>query len=140
MQFLIANWYLVLVALVSGGLLLLPTLKQAAAGGGAGSVNTGEAVRLINREKATLVDVSEAAAYAAGHATGARNVPMSTIESAPKGLPTNKALPLLVIGSAGVNVNRAAGMLRKAGYTDVRTVAGGLAAWREASLPVEKSA
>lgn len=140
MQFLIANWYLVLAAIVSGGLLLLPTLKQAAAGGGPNAVATGEAVRLINREKATLIDVSEPPAYAAGHATGARNVPLSTLEAAPKGLPANKALPLLVMGGAGVNVNRAAGMLRKAGYADVRTVAGGLAAWREASLPVDKSA
>lgn len=140
MQFLLANWYLVAVALVSGGLLLWPVLKQSAAGGGANAVPTGEAVRLINREKAVLVDVSDAAAYAAGHAVGARNVPMDTIASAPKGLPTNKSLPVLVIGSAGVNLNRAAGMLRQAGYTDVRTVAGGLAAWRDASLPVEKSA
>ncbi|MCR5866906.1 MAG: rhodanese-like domain-containing protein [Aquincola tertiaricarbonis] len=140
MQFLIANWYLVLVAIVSGGLLMLPTLKQAAAGGGPNAVPTGEAVRLINREKATLIDVSEAAAYAAGHAIGARNVPLSTLESAPKGLPANKTLPLLVIGGPGVNVNRAAGMLRKAGYADVRTVVGGLNAWRDASLPIEKSA
>ena len=100
---------------------------------------TAEAVRLINREKAVLIDVSEPQAYAAGHAMGARNVPIGSLEGA-KGLPANKALPLIVMGGAGVNVNRAAGMLRKAGYTDVRTVAGGLAAWREASLPVEKSA
>lgn len=139
-QFLLANWYLVLVALVSGGLLLWPTLRQSVAGGGPNAVATGEAVRLINREKAVLIDVSDAAVYAAGHAVGARNVPLDTLASAPKALPTNKSLPVLVIGGAGVNVARAAGLLRTAGYTDVRTVAGGLTAWREASLPVEKSA
>ena len=36
--------------------------------------------------------------------------------------------------------SRAVALLKKAGYENVRSLAGGLAAWREANLPVEKSA
>ena len=41
-----------------------------------------EAVRLINREKAVLIDVSEPEEYAQGHAVGARNVPLAALRDA----------------------------------------------------------
>jgi rhodanese-related sulfurtransferase len=135
-KFLLDNWYLVLAALVSGGLLLWPHLGR---GNRAGSVSTEEAVRLINREKAVLIDVSEPAEYAAAHVAGARNVPMAGLEGA-KNLPTNKALPLVVVCPSGTRAARAAATLRKLGFENARSLAGGTAAWRAANLPVEKSA
>lgn len=136
--FLFNNWYLILAAAVSGGLLLWPLVKGHVGGG---SVGTTEAVRLINREKAVLVDVSEPAEYAAGHAGGARNVPLGQLEGANnKALPSNKALPLVLVCPTGSRASRAAAVLKKAGYANVQTLAGGTAAWREANLPVEKSA
>ncbi len=140
MQFLIDNWILILAALTSGALLAWPMIKG---GGGAGTVSTAEAVRLINREKGVLLDVSEPAEFAAGHAGGARNVPLGQLDGAAtgaKGLPTNKTLPLVVLCPTGARAGRAAAQLRNAGYEKAVAVAGGTAAWREASLPVEKSA
>ena len=72
-------------------------MADGAAGGGGGGVGRhAEAVRLINREKGVLIDVSEPAEYAAGHAAGARNVPLGQLEGA-KDLPSNKTLPLLLM-------------------------------------------
>ncbi len=135
MKFLIDNWMLILLAASSGGLLLWQTLQKSAGGG----VATAEAVRLINREKGVLIDVSEPAEFAAGHAVGARNIPLGSLEGA-KELPSNKSLPLLLICPSGARAGRAAGMLRKAGYEKASAVTGGLAAWREAGLPVDKKA
>ena len=136
MTFIIENWVLIAAALVSGGLLVWPMVKD---GVGGGAVGTMEAVRLINREKGLLIDVSEPAEYAAGHAGGARSVPLGQLEGA-KGLPTNKALPVLLMCPNGSRANKAAELLRKAGHEKAVAVAGGTAAWREASLPIEKSA
>ena len=136
MKFVIDNWYLFLAALVSGGMLLWPMLQKTLGGAGL-SVN--EAVMLINREKAVLIDVSEPAEYAAGHAAGAKNIPFAELESSAN-LPKNKALPVVVLCPSGARAARAAGMLRRRGYDKSRALAGGLAAWREANLPVEKSA
>jgi rhodanese-related sulfurtransferase len=107
--------------------------------GGSAAVPTGEAVRLLNREKGVLIDVSEPGEYAAGHATGAKNVPFGQIESS-KDLPPNKALPLLVLCPTGARSGRAAALLRKAGYAQAVAVAGGTAAWRDAQLPISKGA
>ena len=136
MSFFIDNWILLLVALASGAMLVWPLIGR---GGGALSVGTAEAVRLINREKGVLIDVCEPAEFAAGHAAGARNVPLGKLEGA-KELPSNKALPLVVLCASGARASRAAALLRKAGHEKAVSLAGGTAAWREAGFPIDKSA
>jgi rhodanese-related sulfurtransferase len=138
MAFIIENWILILAALVSGGMLLWPVVKP---GAGGAAITTTEAVRLINREKGVLVDVSEPAEFAAGHAGGARNVPLGQITAeGAKGLPTNKTIPVVLLCPTGTRSAKAATLLRKAGHAGAVAVAGGTAAWREASLPIEKTA
>ena len=136
MKFFLDNWYLVLAALVSGGLLLWPIVMRGSRGG---AVSAAEAVQLINREKGVLIDVCEPAEYAAGHAAGARNVPLKSLEST-KDLPSNKALPLVVMCANGARASRAVGVLHKLGYEKARALDGGLTAWRQANLPIEKRA
>lgn len=133
MTFLIENWMLILLAATSGGLLLWPVLQNSAGG----SVGTAEAVRLINREKGVLVDVCEPSEFAAGHAVGARNIPLGSL-SGSKDLPSNKALPVVLMCASGARASRAAGLLRKAGYDKAAVVSGGMKAWRDAGLPVER--
>ena len=132
MKFIFDNWPLILLAVTSGGLLLWQTVLK----GGSG-VGPAEAVRLINREKAVLIDVCEPSEFAAGHAVGSRNIPLASIAGS-KDLPSNKALPLVLLCASGARAGRAAGQLRKAGYEKATVVTGGLPAWREAGLPVEK--
>ena len=137
MKFFIDNWFLFLAAAVSGGLLIWPMLGKN--GGGASKVSANDAVQLINREKAVLIDVSEPAEYAAGHASGARSVPLASLESS-KDLPKNKALPLVVVCPTGSRARKAVATLKKLGFENARALAGGLEAWRAANLPIEKQA
>jgi rhodanese-related sulfurtransferase len=134
-SFLIENWMLILLALISGAMLVAPQLT----GAGSSTVGTSEAVRLINREKGVLIDVCEPNEFAAGHASGARNVPLANLETS-KDLPGNKALPLVLMCASGMRSKRAAAKLKKLGYEKVVAVAGGNAAWREANLPMDKKA
>jgi rhodanese-related sulfurtransferase len=135
-NFLIENWLLIAAALVSGGLLLWPSVRGGVAGGG---VSPAEAVRLINREKAVVIDVCEAAEFAAGHVVGSRNVPLAQLATS-KDLPSNKKLPLIVVCASGMRSQKASAALVKMGYEQTQVLAGGLRAWREASLPVETKA
>lgn len=136
MTFLINNWFLFLTAVISGSWLAWPLLSGGATKGG---VSPAEAVNLINRERGVLIDVSEPAEYAAGHAGGAKSVPFGTLETA-SDLPKNKALPLLLMCPTGARANRGVAVLRKRGYEKASAVAGGVSAWREANLPIERSA
>jgi rhodanese-related sulfurtransferase len=136
LSFVLENWYLFVVALVSGGLLLWPTLVE---GAGGARVSAADAVRLINREKAVLIDISEPAEYAAGHAVGARSVPLAGLETS-RDLPKNKSLPLVVVCPTGSRAPRAVALLKKLGFENTSALAGGLVAWRAANLPTEKTA
>ena len=137
MKFFIDNWFLFLAAVVSGGLLIWPLLRKGA--GGAGAVSTVDAVQLINREKAVLIDVSDAVEYAAGHPAGAKSVPLGGLEAS-NALPKNKSLPLVVVCATGSRAGRAVPMLNKLGFANARALSGGTAAWRAANLPIEKTA
>lgn len=130
------NLVLILAALASGGMLLWPLLVSGSQGA---AVSTAAAVQLINREKGVLIDVSEPEEFAKAHAAGARNIPFGQIDGH-KALPSNKALPLVLVCPTGARAGRAAGMLRKLGYEKAQVLAGGLKAWREANLPVERAA
>ena len=66
MKFLIDNWMLISIALASGGMLVWPMV---AGGMAAGGLNAAGAVQLINREKAVVVDVSDAQQVKAAVAT-----------------------------------------------------------------------
>jgi rhodanese-related sulfurtransferase len=136
-NFLLENWYLFVAALVSGGLLIWPVLTQASTSGI--RVSAADAVQLINREKAVLIDNSEPVEYAAGHAMGSRSVPLGSLEGS-RDLPKNKALPLVVVCPNGARAPQAVVLLKKLGFENARALAGGLNAWRAANLPVEKTA
>ena len=136
LNFLIDQWLLVLAAITSGAFLFWPVLNRGTQGG---KVTAAEAVRLINREKAVLIDVCEANEFAAAHAAGSRSVPLGSLENSPS-LPKNKALPVVVVCASGARATRAVAILKKQGFERAHALAGGLAAWREANLPVEKSA
>ena len=136
MKFLNDYWQLILAALaalISGGLLAWPMLRR-----GGAALSPAMAVQLINREKAVLIDVRDAEEFAKGHAAGARNLPLATLEGE-KSLPKNKTLPIVLMCGTGARAQRAAGILHKLGYEKAQALAGGFPAWRDANLPVEKS-
>ena len=134
MNFIIENWYLILLALASGAMLLWPVL----AGGGASGLSTADAVQLINRQKAVVVDVCGPEEYAEGHVTGAKNVPLAQLQERLPTVVKNKSVPIIMVCSRGARARRAAIMAKQIGYDNAQALAGGLGAWREANLPVEK--
>lgn len=133
-NFILDNWALILVAFTSGALLFWPMVSKG------GSLSPEAAVLLINREKAVVVDVSEAAEYAAQHVKGAKNIPMAELQAQ---LPTtvkNKETPVIFVCKSGVRSASAARMAKGLGYAKPLSLAGGIKSWLTAGLPVEKSA
>jgi rhodanese-related sulfurtransferase len=134
-KFLIDNWMLISVALASGGMLIWPMIQGATTGG----LTSAQAVQLINRERAIVVDVSETEEFAAGHVGGAKNVPVGQLEQRLPEVVKNKTVPLILVCASGARANRALAVAKKLGYDKAQVLAGGLKSWKEANLPVEKA-
>src|SRR6476469_2852391 len=135
MDFITNNLLLIAVAVASGGMLLWPVLRAP----GAGALTAPGAGQLINREKGVVVDVSETEEFAAGHVGGARSIPLNQLEQRLPEVVKNQTVPLILVCGTGGRAARAAGIARKLGYDKAQPLAGGLKAWKEANLPIEKA-
>ena len=129
------NWVLIAVAFASGAMLLWPAVRNA----GGGSLSASGAVHLINREKAVVVDVCDTEEFAQGHIGAAKNVPLGQLEQRLPEVVKNKGVPLILVCQTGARAQRAVPVAKKLGYEKAQALAGGLRAWKEANLPVEKS-
>jgi len=127
------NLLLFVVAFVSGAMLLWPLFRKTTGGPW---VTTAEATHLINREDALVVDVRDPGEYGAGHILGAKNVPLSRLGDAD--VAKRKERPVIVYCDGTERASKAVAALKKQGYTRVVNLSGGLKAWQQAGLPVEK--
>jgi rhodanese-related sulfurtransferase len=134
-KFIIDNWMLISIALASGGMLVWPIVRGAAATG----LTPDAVVQLINRERAVVIDVCEATEFAAGHVGGAKNIPLAQLEEKLPQVVKNKALPVVLVCQSGMRSGRALALVKKLGYAQAQNLSGGLAAWKTANLPVEKA-
>ena len=66
-------------------------------------------------------------------------MPLGQLQEKLPGVARNKATPLILVCAAGSRSRSAAAIARKLGYEKAHSLAGGLKAWRDASLPVEKA-
>ena len=135
MQFVQNNLLLFVVAFVSGAMLLWPLVRRSAGGPW---VNPTQATHLINREDALVIDVREPGEFAAGHVLGAKNVPLARLVSGAGELAKKKDRPVIVYCDGGDRSGKALAALKKQGYTRVANLSGGLGAWQQAGLPLEK--
>lgn len=135
MQFVENNILLIMVAFVSGAMLIWPLVRR---GAGGPSVTTLQATQMMNREDAIVIDVRDASAYANGHILGAKNVPLADLARRAGDLERYKPKPVILSCENGNRSAGAAATLRQRGFTKVHTLAGGFAAWQQAGLPVQK--
>lgn len=136
MQFVINNWLLFLALFAVLGMLIVPPLRQRLSG--VKNVSPADAVRLINRQAGTVIDVREPAEYKTGHIPNSMNVPMSALATQVKQLAKHKDRPLILACRSGNRSVTAAMMLRKQGFDQVYSLAGGIIAWERDNLPTEK--
>ncbi len=135
--FLQNNIFLVAVTVVSGVMLIWPLLQKVAVGG-MKEVSVPQAVQLINRRDAIVLDVRDAAEYATGHVPNARHIPAAELEKRLKELQKFKDKPVVVVCRSGTRSASACGTLRKLGFQEVFPLKGGVLAWTQASMPLEK--
>ena len=135
-EFLLNNLALVALFLASGAMLVWPELSRFA--GGAASVGTLEATRLMNQPGSLVLDVRESAEYEAGHLPRARHIPLGELDARVAEIAKFKDKPVVITCRSGARSGSACRKLRNAGFSSVYNLKGGLGAWQQASLPVER--
>jgi rhodanese-related sulfurtransferase len=130
------NMVLFGLALASGGMLLWPLVSRPFRA--SHEVSAFDAVQLINRRDALVLDVRAAGEYAGGHIANARHIQESQLADRAKELEKFRARPIIVSCATGSRAPGVTGALRKKGFTEVFALRGGIAAWQQASLPLEK--
>jgi rhodanese-related sulfurtransferase len=136
-EFLMNNLALVAVFLASGAMLLWPEISRLA--GASNELGTFEATRLINQGPHLVLDVGDAAEFAAGHLPKARNIPIGELAGRLDEIGKYKDKPVLVVTAKGpARAGAACRLLKRSGFANVYQLKGGTAAWEQASLPVEK--
>lgn len=87
-------------------------------------------------ESAQVVDVREPDEWQTGHMPRAMLIPLGALEARLRELDPRQ--PVVTVCRSGRRSLDAARQLRAAGFRDARSLAGGMIAWHEAGLPVER--
>jgi hydroxyacylglutathione hydrolase len=82
-----------------------------------------------------VIDVRQTGEYTDGHVPGAWHIAAGLLQDRLDDLPRDR--PIATICASGYRSSVAASLLRRAGFTDVAWVAGGLPAWRAQGHDVE---
>ena len=134
-KFITEHIFLVALAAVSGGMLIWPALRRSTGGP---SISTLQATLLINQQNALVLDVRDAAEYAKGHVLNSRHLPTGELAGRSAEIEKYKAKPVIVVCEGGNRSDKAAAALRKQGFAQVFSLSGGIGAWQQAGLPLEK--
>jgi rhodanese-related sulfurtransferase len=132
-EFIMNNIGYVALWIGSGALLLWPEISRLM--GASSEIGTLDATRLMNQNSTLILDVRDGAEYASGHLPRARHIPLQELSKRIDEIGKYKDKPVLLTSKGG---NKALRSLKEAGFTTVYQLKGGLAAWQQASLPVEK--
>ena len=100
-------------------------------------ISADEAHEQTQRGDAVLIDVREESEWRQGHAARAKHLSKGVIEVEIEEQVPDLNRPIICYCGGGSRSALVADNLQKMGYTNVRSLAGGMRAWTEAGLPTE---
>lgn len=136
MAFLLHHWDLALATGIVLVLLFILEIRDRAHG--IPHATTQDAVNLINRENAFVIDVRADKDYNEGHILKALNIPLHQLGNRINELEKYKEKPVIIVCAAGNQSVQAGKMLRRHGFKRYYSLKGGMGAWRLANLPIVK--
>lgn len=126
---LVTSFFFVLTLLVmnllqdSGGIVVTPQ----------------QAVSFLNTKDAVAIDMRSAADFDNGHIINAEHFEAAELKPDQEKILALKDKPLLVYCNSGVNSAAVVRQLKRAGFSEVRSLKGGINAWRSDNLPTTKA-
>ena len=101
-------------------------------------ITAAEAVQLINKEDAVVVDVRESNELVHGSIRNAKHMALSVLKQRVEELQKHADQPVIAYCKSGHRSAEACSILKKNNFTNVMSLKGGIEAWKVANLPVVK--
>lgn len=105
---------------------------------GAKGLTPAQAVAMMNRDEAVLVDIRDRKEFAQGHAAGAIHIPQSKLDSQLQTLEKHKDKTIVVACKLGNSATLTVAKLHKAGFTQAVKLKGGMTQWQQDGLVMVK--
>ncbi len=132
-EFVSNHWMLTTAWVVLFSLLIITLSKTSSK-----VIGNQEMTTLINREKATAIDIRSKADFGKGHLLGSINIPAAELKNAEDKLEKLKQAPIILVDANGMQASASAQLLQKKGYSQIFRLQGGIASWINDNLPLDK--
>ena len=133
MKFATNHWEMVAVFLAT-----LATLIFSATKDGAKGLTASATTNLINTEDAVILDIRPKIEFKTGHITGSMNISAAKIKENLAELEKHKDVPIIVVCKSGVTSSAISKDLKKAGFSKIYKLQGGISEWLASNLPLVK--
>tara|TARA_S200000501_G_C20438507_1_gene575504 strand:+ start:34 stop:429 length:396 start_codon:yes stop_codon:yes gene_type:complete len=127
-DFIVNNIWVILIAILSGGALIWPSLMR-----NKNTLNTLEATQLINKGNILVLDLRSKEDFNLSHLRASKNIPFNELTNNLNKLDKSKAV--LLICEKGIKAPQSASKLLKDGFENVYILEGGFSAWQTQGLP-----
>ena len=101
--------------------------------------DTSDITRLINKNNPFVYDLRSSAEYSAGSIAGAVNLQASNLIKGDSLFKANEEDCIILICKTGTISSKAAGELKKQGFTNVNVLSGGMMNWTQSGMPLVKN-
>ena len=128
------NFLAVLVLLSLISILVIYERKK-----GGVKLDTSDITRLINKNNPFVYDLRSSAEYSAGSIAGAINLQASNLIKGDSLFKANEEDCIILICKTGTISSKAAGELKKQGFTNVNVLSGGMMNWTQSGMPLVKN-
>ena len=132
-EFVTTNWVMILMWFFLLGMIINSFLKSSF------DISPQQAVQLMSHETGGLVlDIREDKEYQSGHIKDSMHIPLSALKSRISELDKYKDNNIILGCRSGSRSGRACGILKKSGFEKVHNLRGGVLAWENENLPMNK--
>tara|TARA_B100000214_G_scaffold227944_1_gene166118 strand:+ start:465 stop:884 length:420 start_codon:yes stop_codon:yes gene_type:complete len=128
------NFLAVLVLLSLISILVIYERKK-----GGVKLDTSDITRLINKNNPFVYDLRSSAEYSAGSIAGAINLQASNLIKGDSLFKANEEDCIILLCKTGTSSSKAAGDLKKQGFTNVNVLSGGMMNWTQSGMPLVKN-
>lgn len=129
-EFVGNHWWLVAIWAAFFAALLWDNKQRAGA-----SVSPAQAIQMINKDDALVLDIRDKKDFGKGHVVNAENIPFANLAGRLSELEPHKSRPVVLICKTGTTVGVASKMLKEKGFNAIR-MTGGMMEWEAQKLPI----